>query len=457
MAVKFGKDGTIYCNTVKYNYKQTRNLVADNGYCYNHWSLSSCSTVVEDIESRRSYYSLHFPSGDGLRMSTQPMPTPIANHKYYGGIFWKTGNNFSAADGRFEWYYTDGDTNVNLTFAQKIFYSTNNNWVLLSSIVQAGNNPTSGQWIIRNFIVNGTTNSYCAKPIIVDLTECFGAGNEPTKEWCDENILEWTKYIGENVYKFNEANVSSQITRGSSSTSFVYFSVYNITNGNQYFFNRIDIPRSYCVDMQSGTDVECHIYLPSTSLNVSTYMPTYYAFVDLSQPNGNYNKSYDWYFPVQEPHMGKVPQVENGQFNSGGGLYNWKRISFFSDRTQFTIAADRARFDFNNGGTQLYLALTNFYLATSLSVAGGYASVHNINPIPLEWLTSFEKSFYDRWAGGDCDCVIHIKNHLNKTIKFNTSYDIICNDIEIRPELNKIYYKPDGTIVCHNLVRTQKY
>ena len=29
MAVKFGKDGTVYCDTIRYNYKQVRNLVAD--------------------------------------------------------------------------------------------------------------------------------------------------------------------------------------------------------------------------------------------------------------------------------------------------------------------------------------------------------------------------------------------------------------------------------------------
>lgn len=31
---------------------------------------------------------------------------------------------------------------------------------------------------------------YYFNVLVVDLTETFGAGNEPTKEWCDENI-EW--------------------------------------------------------------------------------------------------------------------------------------------------------------------------------------------------------------------------------------------------------------------------
>ena len=214
---------------------------------------------------------------------------------------------------------------MNLTFVQKVFYSTNNNWVKVSGIVQAGSSPNQGQWIIRNFIANGTTDSYCAKPIIIDLTECFGAGNEPTKEWCDENILEWNKIIGYNYFTFNENNVSSSMTFA----NMTYGAAYSIGVGNQYFFNRTDIPRSYNVDMQSGTAGECTITLPATYLANGQ---TYYAFVELSQPNGNYGKSYDWYFPVAEPYMGSVPQVENGQFNTGGGLYNWKRISFFNIR-----------------------------------------------------------------------------------------------------------------------------
>ena len=446
MSVRFGSDGTLYCNTVKYNYKQTRNLVADNGYTYGHWDLGGCSIVTTQSAGCYSKNQLYFPSGNGLFMTTQPMPIPIANHKYYGGLLWKTtGSSFSIGDGRFEWYHTDGDTNVNLTFAVKNV-PTNGNWVKLSSIVQAGNSPNQGQWIIRNFIVNGTTTSYCAKPIIIDLTECFGAGNEPTKEWCDENILEWRKFVGYNKFNFTESNVSSSMTF----SGMTYGASYNITNGNQYFINRTDIPRSYNVDMQSSTGTECFINLPAINLQNGS---TYYAFVELSQPNGNYNKSYDWYYPVAEPVLGRTPQVENGQFNTGGGLYNWKRISFYNIRSNWANGSYTSRFDFNNGGTALYLALTNFFLSTKDELFNCYA----LNVSSGANVSNTNKEFYDRWCGGDCDCIIRIKNHLNKSIKFNTSYDIVCNDIEIRPEQNKINYKNDGTIVCKRLVRTQSY
>lgn len=448
MAVTFGKDGTIYCNTVRYNYKQTRNLVADNGYTYGHWDIGSCSIVTAKDIGCFSKKQLMFPAGDGLYMTTQPMPTPIANHKYYGGLLWRTTTtSFSIADGRFEWYYTDGDTNNNLIFAVKNV-PTNESWIKLSSIVQAGSSPTQGQWIIRNFIVNGITTSYCAKPIIIDLTECFGAGNEPTKEWCDENILEWNKITGLNDFQFNESNVSSSMTF----SNMTYGATYNITNGNQYFFNRTDIPRSYNVDMQSGTSSECYINLPAINL---TDENSYYAFVELSQPNGNYGKSYDWYFPIAEPVLERIPQVENGQFNTGGGLYNWKRISFYGIRSAWSSGSYTIRFDFNNGGTQLYLALTNFYIRSHKEIAVTYN--RNFRPDIGMGTDDANKEFCDRWVSGDCDCIIHIKNHLDKSIKFNTSYDIVCNDIEIRPEQSKIYYKNDGTIVCKKLIRTQKY
>ena len=161
MAITYGVragNNTITCNTVRYNYKQTRNLVADNGYTYGHWDLGGCSIVTSQEAKSFSKYQLRFPSGNGLYMTTQPMPTPVANHKYYGGLLWKTtGSSFSIGDGRFEWYHTDGDANNNLTFAVKNT-PTNNNWVKLSAILQAGPSPTQGQWIIRNFIVNGTTD-----------------------------------------------------------------------------------------------------------------------------------------------------------------------------------------------------------------------------------------------------------------------------------------------------------
>jgi len=46
----------------------------------------------------------------------------------------------------------------------------------------------SGTWVFRNFVVNTSAVTYRKEPMLIDLTACFGSGNEPTKEWCDANI-----------------------------------------------------------------------------------------------------------------------------------------------------------------------------------------------------------------------------------------------------------------------------
>lgn len=70
------------------------------------------------------------------------------------------------------------------------------NWQRVSNIrtqlnttsnIVLGISPTSatnhGQWFFSDGLM------------LIDLTETFGAGNEPTKEWCDQNIPYFTGTI----------------------------------------------------------------------------------------------------------------------------------------------------------------------------------------------------------------------------------------------------------------------
>ena len=121
-------------------------------------------------------------------MSTQTLSStaPVLNHKYYGSIMYKTASGLTAADNRFEWYNTD-NSDALMVFANK--KDTQGKWERLSGIGQiTSTSYLDKSWYVRNFMVNATTNSYVDEVMIVDLTETFGAGNEPTKEWCDENI-----------------------------------------------------------------------------------------------------------------------------------------------------------------------------------------------------------------------------------------------------------------------------
>ena len=44
------------------------------------------------------------------------------------------------------------------------------------------------------------TECYIDAGFLIDLTEAFGTGNEPSKEWCDENI---PYFVGTHTLKIN--------------------------------------------------------------------------------------------------------------------------------------------------------------------------------------------------------------------------------------------------------------
>ena len=150
-----------------------------------NWALSGASITSDEKYSGEKSLML---SPNTTAMSTQTLSStaPVLNHKYYGSIMYKTASGLTAADNRFEWYNTD-NSDALMVFANK--KDTQGKWERLSGIGQiTSTSYLDKSWYVRNFMVNATTNSYVDEVMIVDLTETFGAGNEPTKEWCDENI-----------------------------------------------------------------------------------------------------------------------------------------------------------------------------------------------------------------------------------------------------------------------------
>lgn len=119
-------------------------------------------------------------------MITQTLPTPTAGHKYYGRVDQKVPAGTTFGDGRFEYFGGDG-TGKNIVFASFMSATMDNEWHTYSDILSfpyiSGEN-----WTLRSFTVSGSNTVYRRKHMIIDLTEAFGAGNEPTKSWCDENI-----------------------------------------------------------------------------------------------------------------------------------------------------------------------------------------------------------------------------------------------------------------------------
>ncbi|MCI8545536.1 MAG: hypothetical protein HFH09_04855 [Bacilli bacterium] len=164
------------------NGKVATNLVKNSGFeKTTDWSLSNANIVSNLSKSGNS--SLQYQVG-GISMSSQNVAAPTPSHVYYGSVEFLSTSTFSTADDRFEIYQSDTE-NGTMVFARKSNRTVE--WMKLSSI-QGLQTPNSGSWKIRNFLVNATETAYVDDVFIIDLTEIYGAGNEPTKQWCDANI-----------------------------------------------------------------------------------------------------------------------------------------------------------------------------------------------------------------------------------------------------------------------------
>lgn len=162
--------------------KVATNLVKNSGFEEStNWTLSSAK-IVSNI-SKTGNSSLEFETG-GTSMSSQAVTTPIASHVYYGSVEFLSTSTFSATDHRFEMNQSDTDNGAML-FGKKLNQATE--WTKLSSI-QSLQSPNSGSWKIRNLVEGATEAAYVDNLFIIDLTEIYGAGNEPPKSWCDANI-----------------------------------------------------------------------------------------------------------------------------------------------------------------------------------------------------------------------------------------------------------------------------
>jgi hypothetical protein len=75
--------------------------------------------------------------------------------------------------------------------------NNNNSFQKVGFIREATSKWTTGNKRMRidNNNVNRDVTLYVDDLFVVDLTNAFGAGNEPTKEWCNEHIsVDYNKF-----------------------------------------------------------------------------------------------------------------------------------------------------------------------------------------------------------------------------------------------------------------------
>lgn len=111
---------------------------------------------------------------------------PIVGHKYYGREYIKSSGEIGAADMRFEIHGGDG---VGLNWVFGLNSGNFANWSVISNI-QTIDAVNASSYNIRSFVVAAQNPAWIDGVMVIDLTEAFGAGKEPDKEWCD-NYIPW--------------------------------------------------------------------------------------------------------------------------------------------------------------------------------------------------------------------------------------------------------------------------
>ena len=143
---------------------------------------------------------------------TGQIETPIVGHKYYGRSYIKSQGDIQPADCRFEMHSGDG-AGLNFVFA----WNQGNfpDWTMQSSVISV--DVVNGTYFsIRNFVVNAVNPCWTDCLMIIDLTESFGTGQEPSKEWLDENVPYFENtyelaYMPKMVYDRTQADVDRAV------------------------------------------------------------------------------------------------------------------------------------------------------------------------------------------------------------------------------------------------------
>lgn len=120
---------------------------------------------------------------------------PLLNHKYYAISYYKSSNDYHAADRRYEWWSGDDCT---IVFGENNIPS--DNWIKTASIQSPKEQCVSRTyWYIRDFIRQSNHDVIIDSLVLIDLTNDFGEGNEPTLEWLNNHISYFDDTIS--IYK----------------------------------------------------------------------------------------------------------------------------------------------------------------------------------------------------------------------------------------------------------------
>lgn len=142
--------------------------------------------------------NINYGKASSMVYQTLKIGNPILNHKYYAFSYYKSSKDYYAQDKRFEWFLSGTYEHCSMKFGYK--EQATEDWLRISNTqsVKPECDNMEG-WHIRNFIRQSNHDVIIDSMVLIDLTNDFGEGNEPTLDWLDKHISYFDDTIS--IYK----------------------------------------------------------------------------------------------------------------------------------------------------------------------------------------------------------------------------------------------------------------
>lgn len=136
--------------------------------------------------------------------------TPAAGHIYYARVRVKYTCDSSHNKAQLQLKNSDSST----VYSNTQSYTPVGSWVALSLRQEINFSDAMKVTLVMPYTGSGTAISDLSvqwnQPLLIDLTACFGTGNEPTQDWCDSNI---SFFDSSETVESNEFKVARRVRR----------------------------------------------------------------------------------------------------------------------------------------------------------------------------------------------------------------------------------------------------
>lgn len=300
--------------------------------------ITQAGVTLDSSQKKFGTNSVKFPAhaSNHQLIRTSMTFVPEVGHKYYGREYIKTPNGDpSPADCRFEIFGGDGNGKNWIFNWNKGNFS---DWTINSGVVTI-NTLAVSSYYIRTFGVAPGQDFYLDGLMVIDLTEAFGEGKEPSKEWCDTNIpfFEGTQVVQFNI---NERVYAPQLVEITGNNLVNLLTDPIFTNGRwsggTYDSTHVKYGTRALKITATGTELERTI--PTTDvfplINTHIYYARWEGYQEVRTNCGG-----SMYWPIAEPCFGG---------NQLGPAGQWFIVSSRNTRQTFTDGSYGFRVDFDN-------------------------------------------------------------------------------------------------------------